>query len=467
MKTFRYLIATMAIIFTLSHITSCSQIDDLESRVSALEKAVNNLQSLINEGYVVSDYSQTADGWKLTMKNASGSSKTLNILNGKDGSDGKDGANGNDGANGKDGDSFFAKIEIGDSYVTITLTDGTVFIVPLQDTSVIGSIKDLKLIPGIWDLTSMPSTVILNQNYDGSKLTNVSMCPEFKIVPSSISGRLRESLGDLTFKAEISVRGMESVSVPANSIDVHGDTLSVCIEDFPSSMDNIINANTTIMISLSDKSGKEYISDFYVIYREVEEAVIYHGEKYRWDTSPSGSYLILAPLRYVPDGYTVSSDLSNTTAGVYYPVVEEDKGFAFGTSEEQIKQFGYLYQFETAMGLPLNKRQNFKEGVQGICPDGWHIPTKDEIEDMYGVELNNSNSYWWPIQTPGTLSGDFSSPQFLMRKRAFDWTSTAYSIDYIYSLDYYDTGEGDVKIALLPQNKSNAGSLRCIKKREW
>jgi len=40
--------------------------------------------------------------------------------------------------------------------------------------------------------------------------------------------------------------------------------------------------------------------------------------------------------------------------------------------------FGLLYTWYSAVGLPEGSTEMFRGYVQGICPEGWHIPSKDE-----------------------------------------------------------------------------------------
>ena len=92
------------------------------------------------------------------------------------------------------------------------------------------------------------------------------------------------------------------------------------------------------------------------------------------------------PLRFVPAGKTVSSDPGDAN-GIWYPFTTA--GVA-ETTEEAVKARGYLYDYATAFGVAEVNSENYKtfEGTQGICPDGWYIPTK---ADYFGL-VGNSNS---------------------------------------------------------------------------
>ena len=64
------------------------------------------------------------------------------------------------------------------------------------------------------------------------------------------------------------------------------------------------------------------------------------------------------------------TSLSNTD---YYKVIEDDGPMA---NPDNISNYGYLYKWNIMMnGSDL-------EGGQGLCPDGWHVPSKKEWETM-------------------------------------------------------------------------------------
>lgn len=130
------------------------------------------------------------------------------------------------------------------------------------------------------------------------------------------------------------------------------------------------------------------------------------GNSYKVVYLKDGNYWMAENLRYVPEGITPSKDLTNVAAGVYYPV-KLDAGHTkveFTTDEKDIKASGYLYQAETAFGLALNSikteaEAKAVEGTQGICPEGWHIPTSADILGLVGkavdpFELNANAPYY-------------------------------------------------------------------------
>ena len=62
------------------------------------------------------------------------------------------------------------------------------------------------------------------------------------------------------------------------------------------------------------------------------------------------------------------------------------------------KNYGLLYNWETATRGQFSYRQ--PSGVQGICPDGWHLPTSKEWQTLVSY-LANHPSLW---DTSGSVS---------------------------------------------------------------
>ena len=120
--------------------------------------------------------------------------------------------------------------------------------------------------------------------------------------------------------------------------------------------------------------------------------LVYAGETYKVKKMKDGKWWMTENLRYVPEGMTPSSDAGNVKAGVYYPLVYENGAAAFTTSSADIKERGYLYQSEVALGLKVGditteEQAKALEGKRGICPEGWHVPTKAEIVNLVGKSV--------------------------------------------------------------------------------
>lgn len=124
-----------------------------------------------------------------------------------------------------------------------------------------------------------------------------------------------------------------------------------------------------------------------------ENYFVYDGEQYRTVTLADGSRWMAEPLRYLPEGYTPSADAAERSH-IWYPYAltgVTDKITAGGaqalTDKESLRQKGYLYDFCAAFGGVEITEENMYgfEGTQGICPEGWHIPTRTEYLALCGL----------------------------------------------------------------------------------
>ena len=134
-------------------------------------------------------------------------------------------------------------------------------------------------------------------------------------------------------------------------------------------------------------------------------SIEYGGRSYNVVKLKDGNVWFAENLAYIPEGYTPCDKLDSVTAGVYYPVVvkADQTGAEFSKDQNVIKSNGYLYQAEVALGLKINAIKSEAEakaleGAQGICPDGWHIPTLADILGLVGkvaqVETNTKAPYY-------------------------------------------------------------------------
>ncbi len=151
----------------------------------------------------------------------------------------------------------------------------------------------------------------------------------------------------------------------------------------------------------------------------VEPTISWGGVNYKIVTLADGRTWMAENLRYVPDGKTVSSDPAED-AGIWYPqrVVEKDGAYSaeVSTDADYIAKVGYYYDFCTAAGITELTAANSTtfEGVQGICPDGWHIPTADELTALItAYKSTDGKTYWADLDKDG-----FNTTLIQMRAQA-------------------------------------------------
>ena len=92
-------------------------------------------------------------------------------------------------------------------------------------------------------------------------------------------------------------------------------------------------------------------------------------------------------LRYIPAGSTVGTP-GTEGVNIFYPYSTDSKTTTALTDEASIDKFGYLYSAKAVFGeeITVSNAHSFT-GAQGICPAGWHIPTRAEMLALCG----NSN----------------------------------------------------------------------------
>lgn len=129
----------------------------------------------------------------------------------------------------------------------------------------------------------------------------------------------------------------------------------------------------------------------------------YAGEIYRAAKMKDGKWWMTENLRYIPAGLTPSDDKGAVNAGIWYPLVidvlnEDTASVKFSSDADDIKANGYLYSTEVALGLQPGgitaENAGSFEGARGICPEGWHIPTKADIVGLVGktADKNDTNA---------------------------------------------------------------------------
>ena len=149
--------------------------------------------------------------------------------------------------------------------------------------------------------------------------------------------------------------------------------------------------------------------------------------------------------------------------------------YCFNDDDANCAIYGGLYQWDEAMQYSIT------EGVQGICPTGWHLPTDAEWttlttflggEAIAGGKMKETGTtHWYSPNTGATNSSGFTALGTGEHNTAgFDgimlfayfWSSTQDNVNpgYAWSRTPYSAGK-DVYRG--PGNKGNSFSVRCLK----
>ena len=373
----------LSLAFVSALLCGCQKINDLESRmntvetdIASLKSDVAKLQAAVSGNYAVSSFKATSDGYVLTLTDGS----TINLYNGAPGAAGATGAQGPQGENGKDGDAFFESVTAADGLLTIVLVDGSVYTLPLFDA--LSSLTSLVFLPEYSDGLATLAAV------DGGDVGIIKMA--YLISPSSVVKDMQDNEDDYDIKvlaAGAKTRADEYTEFPTFWVVTDDGVLSLFADVSGSS------TSSRFAIRISNKAGNSIVSDF--VGAAIKTiGVLYGGVTYAAYEMQDGKVWMKENLRYIPEGYTPSSDLKNVTAGVYMPVVlnEAHTAVEFGTADDAARQ-GYLYQSEVALGLKVGdittaEQAQALEGTRGICPEGWHIPTADDILGLVGKAVS-------------------------------------------------------------------------------
>ena len=127
--------------------------------------------------------------------------------------------------------------------------------------------------------------------------------------------------------------------------------------------------------------------DLPVTFTEYDGYFEYDGVRYNTVTLADGNTWMAENLRFIPRGRTVSSNPAEDS-GIWYPAANESKT----ADPALVETLGLLYDAATAFGVDAVTLENAGtfEGVQGICPEGWHVPTVADMTGLVGHCLNSA-----------------------------------------------------------------------------
>jgi uncharacterized protein (TIGR02145 family) len=192
------------------------------------------------------------------------------------------------------------------------------------------------------------------------------------------------------------------------------------------------------------------------------QPLIYGGQSY--NTVLVGSQCWMAQNLNI--GSMIPSSVNQTNNAVIEKYCMDD-------SPAECAIYGGLYQWNELM------KYSTIEGAQGICPDGWHLPSENDWTTLesalpvmdVGSRLSGNGLVWEDGMMdqssvfgtsgfnvlPGGLSEDGST--YSQGFNAFFWASTAFGANAAAFNIYFDIPD------LLPATsiKSNGYSIRCLK----
>ena len=147
-------------------------------------------------------------------------------------------------------------------------------------------------------------------------------------------------------------------------------------------------------------AGDSDVADKPVTFEEFDGYFVYDEVRYNTVKLANGQTWMAEPLRFIPRGMMPSADPADGS-GLWYPYVFEDITYTYDASNNPTKATGvaaaatddatvaakgYLYSANVYLGNVSYGADTYTsfEGVQGICPAGWHIPTRDDFVALFG-----------------------------------------------------------------------------------
>lgn len=164
--------------------------------------------------------------------------------------------------------------------------------------------------------------------------------------------------------------------------------------------------------------------------------------------------------------------------------------YCYDDKEENCEKYGRLYYWSTAVDKEIHqcgyeKDCNLPDGnIQGICPEGWHLPSRDEWETLLDVvqcsdwetdQYNNKSCVGSSVLKSeewdnGSDNYDFSVIAAGLRdnswtfrykdEKAHFWASTEYNENWGVAISITNFNN---KVGIDHMVKNEALSIRCIK----
>jgi len=187
----------------------------------------------------------------------------------------------------------------------------------------------------------------------------------------------------------------------------------------------------------------------------------------------------LAYLPSVVGPATGSEDAGNETVAFYYVYGYDGTDVAAAKATANYSTYGVLYNWTAAMNGAASNDAN-PSGVQGVCPDGWHLPSDEEWTQLAdflggtsvagGKMKEAGTAHWTTPNTDATNSSGFTALPGGYRSNAgafsgfgtngLWWSSSQYGTSnaWFHTL-YYDGSY----VLRSHANKENGFSVRCVR----
>jgi uncharacterized protein (TIGR02145 family) len=176
------------------------------------------------------------------------------------------------------------------------------------------------------------------------------------------------------------------------------------------------------------------------------------------------------PIEYIADSATWNDNLTDTSRSYAYPYYDENYADPHGA----------LYTWYAATDGQYPSQQ--PQGVQGVCPDGWHIPSNDDWQELIdylsangysgteGIALKSTTGWQDDANGDDTFGFNWLPTGFIeidgmakhMTRYSWIWSSSSHTIKGNITDGYWVGYDSDV---ITPLGKTNTFgiSVRCLR----
>lgn len=270
------------------------------------------------------------------------------------------------------------------------------------------------------------------------------------------------------------------------------------------------DVNVSINGDIEAWNDEGSIPETQVPFNEYDDYFEYDGVRYNTIVLSNGSKWMAENLHYIPENHTLGVP-GEAGADIFYPYSTDGTNTNALKDDASVQKLGYLYSGDVLFGTALTKDNvHSYEGKQGICPPGWHIPTRAEYlalcgssnKDDSGTEtgtviddkalfydadykagkVKKFNDGGWNFAFSGcVVNGAYNKTMIAADKCAYSewvgscamnyyWTSTGYmgtsasSKPQLFALmTTFTSTNNEGKVSLAYCNTSYAAPLRCVK----
>ena len=307
-----------------------------------------------------------------------------------------------------------------------------------------------------------------------SVLTFDNLFGVLKLQLKGVEGEKVKTIEVLSKNIAISGNGSTVVIGPENSSiilpTVDNTTNRVILKCVNGGVGVDISSTTEFLISIPQAQNPH---DF-VVTIDTDKGVYYKETN---QTIQSGNILKMEEL----DLEIFENKMSFVENGVYLGegIARSDNQFVWAPVNcgyTNDNKYGLLYKFESNSGISYNGTIPTTISYGNLCPVGWRVPTKEELETLtlktpnYLLEVDNAKGFNFYIDEAKTIflpaagmlhvqAGE--TPQFKYKdERCVYWSSTKQ--DYLNAY-YLISSENKQSYSIVKNRKENAASVRCVR----